>query len=50
MIHAYFNVDLQIIWEIVHGDMPVLKQNMQCILDAVIEGSSLEYQVVYVNH
>jgi len=41
MIHAYFNVDLQIIWEIVHGDMPVLKQNMQCILDTVIEESSL---------
>ena len=39
MIHAYFNVDLQIIWEIFQGDIPVLKQNVNRILDAVIEES-----------
>ena len=37
MIHAYFNVDLQIIWEIVQGDMPDLKQKMKCILDTISE-------------
>ena len=39
MIHAYFNVDLQIIWEIVQGDIPDLKQKMKQILDAISEGS-----------
>jgi uncharacterized protein with HEPN domain len=37
MIHAYFNVDLQIIWEIVQGDIPVLLQKMTQILDAISE-------------
>jgi uncharacterized protein with HEPN domain len=40
MIHAYFNVDLQIIWEIVQGDIPDLKQKMKQILDAISEESS----------
>ena len=39
MIHAYFNVDLQIIWEIVQGDIPDLKQKMKQILDAISEES-----------
>jgi uncharacterized protein with HEPN domain len=39
MIHAYFNVDLQIIWEIVQGDIPVLLQKMKLILDAISEES-----------
>ena len=37
MIHAYFNVDLQIIWEIVQGDIPDLLQKMKQILDAISE-------------
>ena len=37
MIHAYFNVDLQIIREIVQGDIPHLKQKMKQILDAISE-------------
>jgi uncharacterized protein with HEPN domain len=40
MIHAYFNIDLQIIWEIVQGDVPVLKQKMKRILDVFSEESS----------
>jgi uncharacterized protein with HEPN domain len=40
MIHAYFNLDLQIIWEIVQGDMPDLKQKMKQILDAISEKNS----------
>ena len=29
VIHAYFEVNLQIIWEIIKGDLPVLKQEMK---------------------
>jgi uncharacterized protein with HEPN domain len=39
MIHAYFNVDLQIIWEIVKGDIPDLKQKMKQLLDAISDES-----------
>jgi uncharacterized protein with HEPN domain len=35
MTHAYFNVNLQIIWEIVRGDLPDLKRKIQCILDNI---------------
>ncbi len=35
MIHAYFNVDLQIIWEIVRGDLPDLKRETESILDSI---------------
>jgi len=33
MIHAYFNVNLQIIWEIVHGDIPNLKKDIKYVLE-----------------
>ncbi|MDQ1262885.1 MAG: hypothetical protein QG575_2066 [Euryarchaeota archaeon] len=33
MIHAYFNVNLQIIWEIVQDDVPKIKENITNILD-----------------
>jgi uncharacterized protein with HEPN domain len=33
MIHAYFNVNLQIIWEIIQGDIPNLKQDMMRVLE-----------------
>ena len=32
VIHAYFEVNLQIIWEIIKGDLPVLKQEIERIL------------------
>jgi uncharacterized protein with HEPN domain len=35
MIHAYFNVNLQIIWEIVRGDLPDLKRETESILDSI---------------
>lgn len=33
MIHAYFNVNLQIVWEIVQDDLPPLKQHVKRILE-----------------
>ena len=35
MIHAYFNVNLQIIWEIIQGDIPNLKQDMMRVLETL---------------
>ena len=35
MIHAYFNVNLQIIWEIIQGDLPNLKRETKRILDII---------------
>jgi uncharacterized protein with HEPN domain len=35
MIHAYFNVNLQIIWEIIQGDLPDLKRETKQILDNI---------------
>jgi uncharacterized protein with HEPN domain len=32
MIHAYFNVNLQIIWEIIQGDIPNLKKDIDFVL------------------
>ena len=31
-IHAYFNVNLQIIWEIIQGDIPNLKKDINFVL------------------
>jgi len=33
IIHGYFNVDLEIIWEIIQQDMPQLKKNILPLLD-----------------
>jgi len=33
MIHAYFNVNLQIIWEIIQGDIPNLKKDINYVLE-----------------
>ncbi|MBS3131807.1 DUF86 domain-containing protein [Candidatus Woesearchaeota archaeon] len=33
MIHAYFSVDLDIVWEIVKKDLPELKENIKAILE-----------------
>jgi uncharacterized protein with HEPN domain len=35
MIHASFNVNLQIIWEIVQGDIPNLKQETKRVLENI---------------
>jgi len=39
MIHAYFNVNLQIIWEIIQGDIPNLKQDMKRVLETLNQKS-----------
>ena len=39
MIHAYFNVNLQIIWEIIQGDIPNLKQDMMRVLETLNQKS-----------
>ena len=39
MIHAYFNVNLQIIWEIIQGDIPNLKQETMHILETLNQKS-----------
>jgi len=39
MIHAYFNVNLQIIWEIIQGDIPNLKQDMMRVLETLNQRS-----------
>ncbi len=31
-IHEYFGVDLQLVWEIAHNDLPELKEKMSAIL------------------
>ena len=33
IIHAYFDVDLRVVWEIVQGDLPSLKQQVERILE-----------------
>ncbi|HPS91608.1 MAG TPA: DUF86 domain-containing protein [Methanothrix sp.] len=33
MIHAYFSVNLQIIWEIIQGDIPKLKKDITYVLE-----------------
>ncbi len=35
MIHAYFNIDLQILWEIIETDLPDLKSEIARILDSI---------------
>lgn len=37
MIHAYFNVDLNIVWDIVKKDIPKLKKDIQKILKEMKE-------------
>ena len=39
MIHAYFNVNLQIIWEIIQGDIPNLKQETMHMLEILNQKS-----------
>ena len=39
MIHAYFNVNLQIIWEIIQGDIPNLKQETKRVLEILNQKS-----------
>ena len=33
LIHNYLGVDLDVVWEVVHHDLPELKRNLKKILD-----------------
>ena len=35
IIHAYFKVDLDLTWEIIKGDLPKLRRNIQKILNSM---------------
>jgi len=37
IIHAYFNVDLDTVWDIVQNDLPVLRQQVEQILEEMKE-------------
>jgi len=39
MIHAYFNVNIQIIWEIIQGDIPNLLQETKRVLEILNQKS-----------
>lgn len=34
--HGYLNVDLDIIWEVIHHDLPTLKSSVRRLLSEVI--------------
>jgi uncharacterized protein with HEPN domain len=37
LIHDYFGVNLQLVWDVVERDLPVLKQKIGCFLEALGE-------------
>lgn len=40
VVHEYFGVDLSIIWQTVHGSLPVLKQEVKRLLDQLEKAQS----------
>ncbi len=40
LIHQYFGIDIDIVWDIVQNKLPELKAQVQAILDEAGEGSS----------
>ena len=32
IVHDYFDVDLQVVWQTVHRDLPVLRQQIDALL------------------
>ena len=40
VVHAYFDVDLELVWEIVHAELPSLKVTISTILQAQVEDES----------
>ncbi len=34
LVHAYFGVDLEEVWQAVERDLPALKEAVQAVLDA----------------
>ena len=39
LIHNYFGVDLDAVWEVTQQDIPVLKEHLQVILEALGHGA-----------
>jgi uncharacterized protein with HEPN domain len=39
LIHHYFGVDLDAVWEVTQQDIPVLKEHLQVILEALGHGA-----------
>ena len=37
LIHDYFGVNLQLVWEVVEKDLPVLKEKIVCLLETLGE-------------
>jgi len=37
LAHGYFNVDLEIVWQSIHGDLRGLKQFVRSFLDGLNE-------------
>jgi uncharacterized protein with HEPN domain len=44
IIHAYFNVNFQIIWEIIQVDIPEIKQEIKLILENEYQNSEPDNQ------
>ena len=44
LIHAYFNVDLNIVWDTLQHDLPVLIPELKCILQEEESKKSIKHQ------
>jgi uncharacterized protein with HEPN domain len=38
LVHDYFRIDTEIVWDVVERDLPVLKRAMQALLDELAAG------------
>ena len=38
LVHDYFGIDTDIVWDVVERDLPVLKQQLEDLLAAIQEG------------
>jgi uncharacterized protein with HEPN domain len=38
MIHEYFGVNLQLVWGVIHKDMPALSAKIRAILESIERG------------
>ncbi|MCH8826327.1 MAG: DUF86 domain-containing protein [Chloroflexi bacterium] len=39
LVHQYFNVDPHLVWEVVSGDVPILKSQVEAMLDELQESA-----------
>jgi uncharacterized protein with HEPN domain len=38
LVHDYFRIDTEIVWDVVERDLPILKRAMQALLDELEAG------------